>query len=107
VASSIDRGFRSVVAALCEAGATADGAETIARVLLDCGLSPKEAREWLTHHDLAYPHPQSPREYGGVPVFLVAGSVWCLRQGREDIVLNGARAYGGSCGMACSIRVGE
>lgn len=92
--SSTNRELQSVIAVLVRAGAPGPVAESIGRVLLCSGLSAHDARDWLTHPELAYPHPQPAREYGGVLVDgLVAGSVWCLSQGREDVVLEGARTY--------------
>jgi hypothetical protein len=91
--SAHDRALRSLVRTLIDAGATDHGAETIARSLLASDLTPREASQWIHHRQLAYPHPQPPEHYGGVPVTLVAGTRWCLRRGREDLVIEGAAAF--------------
>lgn len=49
--------------------------------------------DWIHHRQLAYPHPQPPEDYGGERVTLVAGTRWCLSHGREDVVIDGARAF--------------
>jgi hypothetical protein len=85
-------GRRSVIEALLKIGATQEGAETIAGLLRESGLSTRDARDWVGHQDFAYPHPQPPQDYGGVSVVLVAGSRFCFSQGREDIVVDGARS---------------
>jgi hypothetical protein len=88
-----DRALRKLVRTLVDAGASDHGAETIARSLLAGGLNSREASEWIHHRQLAYPHPQPPEDYGGVPVTLVAGTRWCLNHGREDLVIAGAAAF--------------
>jgi hypothetical protein len=90
--SAYDRSLQSLIRTLTDAGATDEGAETIARCLLASDLTPREASDWIHHRQLAYPHPQPPEEYGGVLVTLVAGTRWCLSQGREDLVIDGAAA---------------
>ncbi len=45
----------SVARRLTEAGAPRETADAIVATLLGCGLSPREAREWLSHPELSYP----------------------------------------------------
>lgn len=93
VSTPTARDLRSVVGVLVKAGASADGAERIVRLLLESGLTAREARDWLTHRRLAYPHPLPAQQFGSVSVPLVGGAVWCLSQGHEDVVLNSAIAF--------------
>lgn len=78
---------------LLKAGASADGADCIAGLLLGSGLTAREAREWLTHRQLAYPHPLAAQQFGSVSAPMVGGAVWCLSQGHERVVLTSAKDF--------------
>jgi hypothetical protein len=47
----------SVTRRLIEAGAPRETAEAIVATLLACGLSPGDAREWISHPEMGYPIP--------------------------------------------------
>jgi hypothetical protein len=78
-------GTSSVAGRLVDAGASPDVAGAIAAALLGCGLSPAQAREWLTHERRAYPI--------GDPMMLARAPVVLVEEGDSEAVLAAAEAF--------------
>ena len=79
----------TVSAELVAAGAPSDVADGIVRALLEAGLSTGEARDWLGHPNLAYPH-DWPMEWGDEVITMKAGSLWMVEKGEAETVLAAA-----------------
>ena len=83
----------SVTRRLVDAGAPRETAEAIVATLLGCGMSPRDAREWLSHPELNYPI-QRPFDMGdGHPIVLSHGPMLLVERGEADVVLAEAREY--------------
>jgi hypothetical protein len=83
----------SVTRRLTEVGAPRETADAIVATLLGCGLSPRDAREWLSHPELGYPI-QRPVDMGdGNPIVLSHGPMNLIERGEADAVLAEAREY--------------
>jgi hypothetical protein len=78
-------GTSSVAGRLTSAGASREVADAIAAALLGCGLSPGEAREWLTHESRGYPV--------GAPMMLSQTPIALIEQGEGDAVLAAAKEF--------------
>ena len=78
-------GTSAVAGRLAAAGAPREIADAIAGALLGCGLSPGEAREWLTHERRSYPI--------GDPMMLSQTPIELIEGGESEAVLAAAEAF--------------
>jgi hypothetical protein len=86
----------SVARRLTEAGAPRETAVAIVATLRGCGMSPRQAREWLSHPELGYPI-QRPVDMGdGNPIVLSHGPMLLIERGEAEVVLDRAREYAGA-----------
>ncbi|WP_157591764.1 hypothetical protein [Solirubrobacter soli] len=78
-------GTSAVAGRLVAAGASREVADAIAGTLLGCGLSPGDAREWLTHERRSYPI--------GDPMMLSQTPLELIEAGESDAVLAAAEEF--------------
>jgi hypothetical protein len=83
----------SVTRRLTEAGAPRETASAIVATLLGCGLSPREAREWLSHPELGYPIQRLVSIGDGDPIMLSHGPMLLVERDEADVVLDAAREF--------------
>lgn len=83
----------SVARRLLEAGAPRETADAIVATLLGCGLSPRDAREWLAHPELAYPIQRPWEMPDGTSILLSNTPIVLVEKGEADVVLAEATEF--------------
>ena len=83
----------SVARRLTEAGAPRETADAIVATLLGCGLSPREAREWLSHPELSYPIKLPFEMPDGSSMMLSNTPIVLVSRGDAEVVLAEAQEF--------------
>jgi hypothetical protein len=83
----------SVTRRLVAAGAPRELADAIVATLLGCGLTAREAREWLSHPELGYPIKRLVDMGDGHPIVLSHGPLGLVERGEAQVVLDSAREF--------------
>jgi len=83
----------SVARRLTEAGAPRETADEIVATLLGSGLSPREAREWLSHPELSYPIKLPFEMPDGSSMMLSNTPIVLVSRGDAEVVLAEAQEF--------------